>query len=206
MPNNELSAHLYKDGHVTHTWEQSRFLKEAFDNEDALRAEVEHFGTVRPKRSDLLDWPSSRSSMRSSRSSARMSRSSRSCGSKCSCNCSARLGTGRSQLSCESGFYSAASSYCTCDCHSARSSLLSESFRSVDSVRSDSTVALERLQRRKHMLENRLEELEVELNGFTSRSGTARGVGRSARAATGRLILRSARSAAGSVASAPLAK
>jgi hypothetical protein len=51
-----MASHLYKDGHVTHNWQQMAFLQEVFNKEDALRAEVDYYGSSAPKRSDMLDW------------------------------------------------------------------------------------------------------------------------------------------------------
>ncbi len=176
MGRNSLSAHLYKDGHVTHNWQQSQFLAQAFTKEDQLRAEVERYGGVKARRSSMLDWKDSNSarshcSLRSSRSTRSLNpaalsrkksaRTYRSNSSRSSCSCSTY--SSRSTYSCSSSVFSGCSSYCSCDCHDCFST------NSSISARSDSTALVEKLRERKQRLEQQLEELEVEMNGYSSR-------------------------------------
>lgn len=172
--------HLYRDGHVQHNWEQSRFLKEVFEHEDGLRAEAERYGQGGAVRSTMLDWRrepasargpakgsargSARDSARgSAKGSARGSARSSARASVCQCGASARTATSRS----------GASSRCSCSqCggaageSSSRLSWGSVSSRTDASTRSDSTARVERLQDKKRMLEAQLRRLEAELGGL----------------------------------------
>lgn len=202
MPN-ELSAHLYKDGHVTHDWQQSRFLQEAFQSEDALRAEVEQYGQARPKRNRMLDWsdggasstrsdPNQRKLNTKSFGNSSRSQSSRGSYSTCSCGCSAtgrsslRSGSSRQDRSCRSSMMSSeCSSFCSCDCHSTSDWSDYQSTGRSSAIltgRTDSTHRVDALLTRKRRLEAQLQALEEELqetSSLASSSASARTTSRS---------------------------
>jgi len=144
---NDMAMHRYKDGHVTHNWQQSKFLDEAFAVEDNLRAEVEEYGHGKHRRSSLLDWKIEELSERNNKKGIK-SKTARDSGRSCSCKCRCHEKTCRSTTRSRS-----------------YSSMVSSTGRTSEftTARTDVTSRIDDLRARKQRLEERLAELEDQL-------------------------------------------